>query len=69
MKTYQVTIPIASHVTFEIEAESPESAIEQAWEKDANGPEAELTWELLESFGRGNVCSCPSPWEVTAEEV
>jgi len=69
MKTYIVTIPIAGHVSFEIEAETEEAAKEAAWSKDASGPEAELTWETLETFCQGNVCHCPTPWEVEVEEV
>lgn len=67
MKTFTVTMPIAGHVTFEIEAESEQAAIKAAWETDSG--EGEVTWEMLESFSEGNVCHCPSPWEVTAEEV
>lgn len=67
MKTYLVTIPIAGHITFEVEADSFENAIEKAWQLDSE--EGELTYDLLESFGRGNVCHCPTPWEVEAEEV
>jgi hypothetical protein len=69
MKTYIVTIPIAGHVSFEIEAETEEAAKKAAWSKDSSGPEAELTWETLETFGQGNVCHCPTPWEVEVEEV
>lgn len=69
MKTYLVTIPIAGHASFEIEAESAEAAVEKAWEMDVQSPCAEVSYEMLSSFGRGNVCSCPSPWEVTVEEV
>ena len=35
---------------------------------DINDP-ADLSWEMLETFGRGNVCYCPSPWSVEVEEV
>ena len=65
--TYIVTIPIAGHISFEIEAETEEAAIKAAW--DADPIEGEATWEMLESFGQGNVCHCPSPWEVEVEEV
>jgi hypothetical protein len=67
MKTFNVTIPIAGHVSFEIEAETKEAAIKAAC--DADPIEGEVTWEMLESFNQGNVCFCPSPWEVTAKEV
>ena len=66
--TYNVIIPIAGHITFEVEAESEEEAKELAWNMDINDP-ADLSWEMLETFGRGNVCYCPSPWSVEVEEV
>jgi hypothetical protein len=69
MKTYIVTIPIAGHVSFEVEAENEDSAKAAAWEKDPTSKDAELSWEQLETFGRGNVCYCPSPWEVDVHEV
>jgi hypothetical protein len=65
-KTYIVTIPIAGHISFEIEAETEEAAIQSAW--DADPDNGDVTWEMLESFGQGNVCHCPSPWEVEVEE-
>ena len=67
MNTYIVTIPIAGHITFEIEAETPAEAESKAWA--APTEEGDVSWEMLNSFGRCNVCSCPSPWEVTVEEV
>lgn len=67
MNTYIVTIPIAGHITFEIEAETPAEAESKAWELPTE--EGEVSWEMLENFGRGNVCSCPSPWEVSVEEA
>lgn len=68
-KTFIVTIPIAGHVSFEVEADNEEDAKRIAWDKDPQGPDAELSWEQLESFGRGNVCSCPAPWSVEVSEV
>ena len=68
MKTYIVTIPIAGHVSFEVEAENEDAAKTAAWAMDA-GTEGELSWETLETFGRGNVCHCPSPCEVDVQEV
>lgn len=67
MKTYIVTIPIAGHLRFEVEAEDEESAIEKA--SDMDHEKAELEWEQLSRFNQGNVCYCPSPWEITAEEI
>lgn len=67
MKTYIVTIPIAGHLSFEVEAEHEEDATKKAWEMDhCHG---ELTWEMLSRFHDGNVSRCPSPWEVEAEEI
>lgn len=67
MKTYVVTIPIAGHISFEIEAEDEKAAEKAAWGSDVK--EGDLSWDMLESFGEGNVCHCPSPWEVQVEEV
>lgn len=69
MKTYLVQIPLAGHVSFEIEAKDEDSAMKIARDKDPTGEDAELTWETMDSFGYGNVCCCPSPWEITAEEI
>jgi len=66
MKTFIVTIPIAGHLSFEVEAESEEEAKTAAWQLHSD--KGELSYETLESFGSGNVCSCPPPWEVTVEE-
>jgi len=67
MKTFLVTIPIAGHISFEIKAENKEEAEQKAWDSDSD--EGEVSWEMLDCFGQGNVCHCPSPWEVTTEEV
>ena len=67
MKTYLVITPIAGHLTHEVEAENEAEAIEKSWMM--NPDDGELTWECLESFGQGNVCSCPEPWEVETEEI
>jgi hypothetical protein len=64
---YIVTIPIAGHISFEIEAETEEAAIKAAWDADTDN--GDVTWEMLESFGEGNVCHCPSPWGVEVEEA
>jgi hypothetical protein len=65
-KTYIVNIPIAGHVSFEVEAENEEAAIALAWDQDPSS--GKFTGEMLDSFGRVNVCHCPQPWQVTAEE-
>jgi hypothetical protein len=67
MKRYIVTIPIAGHITFEVEAGDEEAAKAVAWGMEAD--EGEIEWETLESFSTGNVCHCPSPWNLTAEEM
>lgn len=67
MKTYIVTIPIAGHISFEVEAENETAAKDAAWNSETD--QGELTWGMLDCFGHGNVCHCPSPWEVEVEEV
>jgi hypothetical protein len=69
MAKYQVTIPVAGHVFMEVEANSPDEAIERAmFEGEFRSSDIE-GWELLEAFNRGNICYCPQPWEATAEEI
>jgi hypothetical protein len=65
MKTFTVTIPLAGHAVIEIEAENEEEAIEKAFESDIQPDQ--VSWELLNKFGQGNVCYCPSPWKVTTK--
>ena len=65
LKSFFVTIPIAGHVHFEIEAESEEQALEKAWKTPAE--EGELEYERLKEFHEGNVCYCPFPWKITVE--
>jgi len=60
-------MPIAGHITFEIEAVSESDALEKAWGTDTD--KGEVEWEMLENFNSGNVCHCPSPWGATAEEI
>ena len=66
MREYQVTVPIAGHAFITVNADSEEEAKEKAF--------AEITldhieeWEALEQFNRGNVCYCPSPWEIDVED-
>ena len=70
MPTYSVTIPIAGHVTVEVEAADKAEAKEKAFETDlADDNVADLTWEALDKFNSGNVCHCPSPWEIEVVEV
>lgn len=64
--TYVVTVPIAGHITFEVEAKSEEEAKRLAWECPAS--DGELEWEPLNQFNSGNVCHCPYPWQVEVED-
>ena len=67
MKKYIVSIPIAGHFIVEVKAENEEQAIERAWA--AQTGDGEVEWEQLNRFHEGNVCHCPHPREVEAEEV
>ena len=68
MPKFFVTIPIAGHVTYEIEAGSKDDAIDVAMEKDPNDG-GDVAYETLRTFITGYVCRCPSPWEATAEKM
>lgn len=63
MKIWNATIPIAGHVSLEVEAATKEEAQEKAFMTDL-AKDGYVTWEALDSFGKGNVCHCPSPWSV-----
>ena len=65
-KTFEVTIPIAGHAFVQVEAESEEEAKQKAME-EVDGT-SEIHWEPLEQFNSGNVCHCPSPWEIDVME-
>jgi hypothetical protein len=67
MNTYLVTIPIAGHITFEVNAESPKEAEDKAMEMNAD--EGQHEWEMLQYFHQGNICYCPSPWKITTEQI
>lgn len=67
MREWQVTIPIAGHAFITVEAETAEEAKELAF-GEVNRTHIE-EWEPLEQFNQGNVCYCPSPWEVEVEDV
>lgn len=67
MKTYRVTIPIAGHIVFDVEAENEEAAVLAAHNEDVE--KGEVGWETLEKFHSGNVCHCPSPWKTEVEEI
>jgi hypothetical protein len=53
-----VTIPITGFFGIEVEAESKEEAIEEAWRKfhDGADPYEYLEWEPVSSVTTGNVC-------------
>lgn len=67
MRVYAVTIPIAGHAFMEVEANNEEEAIEIAMDSVSIGDVE--NWEPLEQFNQGNVCYCPAPWEVEAEDL
>lgn len=67
MKTYGVLIPIAGHAYIEVEADDVEEAEEKAFMEIKQ--EHIEDWDLLRAFNRGNVCYCPSPWEVEVGEI
>jgi len=67
VKTFNVTIPIAGHAFVEVEAEDEKAAIAKAMDEVSREHLEE--WTPLDRFNSGNVCYCPHPWEVTAEEA
>jgi hypothetical protein len=67
MPTYSCVIPIAGHAIVEVEAASEEEAISKAFEEVTMDHIEE--WEALKQFNSGNVCHCPSPWEVEVDKV
>lgn len=70
MARYSVTVPIAGHIAVEVDADSEAAAIDMVMNGDVPiGDKDIIGYETLETFTRGNVCYCPTPWEVTAELV
>ena len=67
MKNYNVSIPIAGHVLVTVEAENEERAKEEALKQEITFNDIKY-WDVLEQFNQGNVCYCPEPWEIEAEE-
>lgn len=53
MKRYNVSIPIAGTITFNVEAEDEKEAIEKAWDEPID--DGELEYELYEHLTEGNV--------------
>lgn len=68
MPRFNVTLPIAGHLTIEVEAEDEEKAVIAALEGKVEY-DAEPTWEVMERFMQGNVCYCPTPWQAEAELI
>jgi hypothetical protein len=68
-KRYSVVLPIAGHITVEVEAENEKAAIEEAMASDDAHRASIEDWEMLEKFHSGNVCYCPTPWEAEATLV
>jgi len=66
-KKWSVMIPMAGHLYVEVEADSEEDAIEKASEV-ATLDNLE-SWDTLERFNQGNVCYCPQPWQIEANEL
>lgn len=64
---YEVTIPIAGHAFLTVEADSEESAIEEAMNVVTIDDVEE--WEALDQFNQGNICYFPMPWEAEANQV
>jgi hypothetical protein len=67
MPKYLVIMPIAGHISTEVEADSEDEAIELA-KQNAKLEDVE-TWDILPSVNQGNVCNFPDPWEITVEEI
>lgn len=62
MKTYYVTIPVSMALTFTVEAESEEQAVDKAFEAgvclNASGEECSpeiVEWEMHEHIVQGNI--------------
>lgn len=69
MKKYSVMVPIAGHIVVDVEAVNEAEAIRKALESEDLTLENIHQWEALEKFNSGNVCHCPSPWEIDVEEI
>lgn len=61
-RIYSVLVPIAGHAHVTVEADDEESAIDLAMQEVTTDHLED--WEALRRFNQGNVCYCPSPWEV-----
>ena len=67
MKRFEVKIPIAGHLTVEVEADSVSEAENKALKMTEE--DGYLTWETLYQFNNGNTCYCPQPWQTEVEEI
>ena len=67
MKKYDVLLPIAGHISVQVEAESEKDAIKRALEASDFSLDDIQDWKAIEQFSKGNVCYCPWPWEAEAE--
>lgn len=76
MPSYWVEVPFAGKLSFEIEADDEEAAIEAAmnipvtsdFQGTKENPLADYEWETLESIVSGNVCYAPLR-EASAEPI
>jgi hypothetical protein len=63
MALYEVTIPIAGSITFQIEAESREAAKATAFATDSElrirSNKGDLEWEMYEHIASGHVLHAP----------
>jgi hypothetical protein len=73
MPKFTVIVPFAGHIEKTVEAATPEEArgkVFEGWSGFAGCDQEDYfyDYELLDRFHAGNVCYCPSPWELTIEE-
>lgn len=52
---YIVSIPITGTVSFEVEANGSQSAIDAAWKQIDAGKDGDVTWEFCDCIVEGNV--------------
>jgi hypothetical protein len=57
MALYEVKIPIAGSITFEIEADSERDAITEAFNTDAD--KGEVEWDTFKQIVSGNILQAP----------
>ena len=59
MALYEVTIPIAGSITFQIEAESAAKAREAAFGTNIGSNKGDLEWEMYDHIASGHVLHAP----------